>query len=174
MTTRGIDFTKLELRDALDFAILIEEEAQERYLEFAAQMDTHHTPEAAEFFRFMAENEAKHGEELGARRQALFGAEPRAVHRGMLFDVEAPDYDRARAFMSPRQAMEAALASEEKAHEFFVSVLPQIANADVRKLFGELRDEELVHQDLVWRELEKLPPDPEIGPDDFADEPVAH
>jgi rubrerythrin len=76
--------------------------------------------------------------------------------------------------MSARRAMEAALASEEKAHDFFVAVLPLLRDASVRTLFEELREEERVHQDLVWRELENLPPDPDILPDDFADEPVAH
>ena len=33
----------------------------------------------------------------------------------MIFDVEAPDYDEARAFMTPRQALEAALRAEKKA-----------------------------------------------------------
>ena len=41
MATRGIDFQTLSLMDALDLAILIEDEAQERYEDFAAQMDQH-------------------------------------------------------------------------------------------------------------------------------------
>jgi rubrerythrin len=174
VSTRGLEFSNLSLRDALDLAILVEAEAEERYIEFAQQMEIHHTPEAAEFFHFMARNEAKHGAELATRRQELFGTAPVAVDRGMLFDVEAPEYDRARAFMTARQAMETALASEEKAHDFFVAALPRIQNADVHALFVELRDEEILHQELVWRELEKLPPDPpDVHPGDFADEPVA-
>ena len=37
MATRGIDFRALSLKDALDLAVLIEQEAEERYEEFAAQ-----------------------------------------------------------------------------------------------------------------------------------------
>ena len=85
-----IDFTTLDLQDALDLAILVEEEAQERYVEFVSQMQQHHTPEAAEFFQTMAGNEEKHGEELRKRRQALFGDAPPRVSRAMLWDVEAP------------------------------------------------------------------------------------
>lgn len=173
MSTRGIDFTRLSLQDALDLAILIEEEAQERYEEFAHQMATHNTPEAARFFTYMAANEAKHGADLAARRQMLFKNAAIAVTRAMLFDIEAPDYDQARAFMSPRAAMQAALQSEEKAHAFFVSALPSIQNAEVKALFTELRDEEVVHQDLVRAELAKLPADPDVLGDDFADDPVA-
>jgi len=172
MATR-IDFAGLSLMDALDLAVLIEDEAKERYEDFAAQMEQHRTPEAATFFRLMAVNEAKHGQELAARRSQLFGTAPGTVTRAMIFDVEAPDFDAARAFMSPRQAMKAALASEVKAHAFFVAALPALKDAKVRALFEELRDEEVEHQDLVKAELAKLPPDSGLSDDDFVDEPAA-
>jgi len=172
-TAAKLDFARLSLQDALDLAILIEEEAQERYHELAAQMDAHDTPDAGRFFRYMAQNEQKHGAELAARREALFGGSPRTVSRAQLFDVEAPDYDEARAFMHPRQAMQAALRSEEKAHAFFVAALPGLQDAAVRALFEELRDEETVHQQLVLTEIAKLPVGPDADPSDYADEPVA-
>jgi len=168
-----IDFASLSLMDALDLAVLIEEEAKERYEDFAAQMEQHRTPEAAKFFRLMAVNEAKHGMELAERRVQLFGDAPRSVTRAQIFDVEAPDFDEARAFMSPRQAMKAALASEVKAHAFFVAALPALKDAKVRALFEELRDEEVEHQNLVKAELAKLPPDSGLSDDDFVDEPAA-
>ena len=173
MTTRGIDFKALSLKDALDLAVLIEQEAKDRYEEFAAQMDQHRTPEAAAFFRFMALNEAKHGEELAARRASLFGNVPAGVTRAMIFDIEAPDYDAARAFMSPRKAMEAALASEVKAHAFFMAAMPSIQDQSVKLLFQELSGEEVQHQDLVKAELAKLPPDSGLSDEDFVDEPAA-
>lgn len=173
MATRGIDFATLSLMDALDLAILIEEEAEERYLDLAAQMEQHRTPDAARFFRFMASNEAKHGLELSARRAERFSDAPRVVSRSMIFDIEAPDYDTARAFMSPRKAMEAALASEVKAYDFFVAALPALKDADVRSLFEELRNEEVEHQELVTLELGKLPPDSGLSDEDFVDEPSA-
>jgi rubrerythrin len=168
-----IDFASLTLMDALDLAILIEDEAKERYEDFAAQMEQHRTPEAATFFRLMAGNEAKHGQELADRRSQLFGGLTPTVTRAMIFDVEAPDYDEARAFMSPRQAMKAALASEVKAHAFFVAALPALKDAKVRALFEELRDEEILHQTLVKAELAKLPPDSGLSDEDFVDEPAA-
>ena len=173
MATPGMDFSRLSLQDALDLAILIEEEAKERYEEFAHQMQLHRTPAAARFFTYMAENEEKHGTALSARRISLFGDTARKVTRAMIFDIEAPDYDQARAFMRPRQAMEAALASEEKAHAFFVSTLPAIQDPQVKALFEELRDEELEHQALVKTELAKLPPDSKLSDEDFVDEPAA-
>ncbi len=171
---KTLDFATLSLKDALDLAVLIEEEARERYLEFADQMEIHHTQEAASFFRTMAENEAKHGEELSKRREATFPGEPRGVSRSLLWDVEAPDYDAARAFMSVRQAMEVALAAEGKAHDFFQWALPHVKNADVSRLFEELRDEESHHLELVRAQLAKLPLESEADANDYADEPVGH
>jgi rubrerythrin len=169
-----IDFKTLSILDALDLAILVEEEAQERYVELAEQMEQHHTPEAGEFFRTMARNEEKHGAELRERRQRLFAGQPRRVTRSMLWDVEAPDYDEARAFMSARQAMGVALRAETKAHEFFVKALPGITNEEVHALFEELRDEEVLHQTLVREALRNLPPGPEPDAETYEDEPVAH
>jgi rubrerythrin len=171
-STRGIDFEHLTLKDALDLAILIEEEACERYGEFVDQMEMHDTADTARFFRFMAGNEEKHRAALATRRRELFADAPTTVTRAMLFDVEAPDYDEARAFMTVRQALAAALRAEEKAHAFFEAAIPRIREASVRALFEELRAEEVGHQALVRREIANAPPDPEIASESFADEPV--
>lgn len=168
-----IDFEKLNLKDALDLAILIEEEAGERYLEFAEQMENQRTAEAALFFRTMIVNEAKHGEELSKRRRALFGDEPRRVDRSLLWDVEAPEYEKARAFMSDRDALEVALQSERKAQAFFAEAVKHVSNPEVKRLFTQLGEEEVLHEQLVARELSRLPPSSGIDPSDYADEPVA-
>lgn len=170
----AIDFATLSLVDALDLAILIEDEARERYEEFADQMDQHHTPEAASFFRQMAVNETKHGTELTERRVALFPDTPRRVTRDMLWDVEAPGFDEARMFMSAHDAMDVALAAEVKAHDYFAAALEHVTNEDVRALFAELRDEEIEHQEMVKAATAKLPPRPPANPEDYADEPVGH
>ena len=170
--TRKLDFGTMSLMDALDLAILVEEEARDRYLEFVDQLELNHTREAAKFFRFMAQNETRHGEEISKRRQALFGDRPRWVTREMLWDVEAPDYDQARTSMSTRAAVLAALASEEKAHAFFVAAIPHVKEPEVLALFEELRDEELYHRDLVRQQLGELGPDADEKWD-TSDEPVA-
>lgn len=170
----AIDFATLSLVDALDLAILIEDEARERYEEFAHQMTVHHTPDAAAFFRDMAVNETKHGTELTERRQGLFPNEPRRVTREMLWDVEAPGFDDARMFMSVHDAMDVAMAAEVKAHDYFAAALEHVSNPDVKALFTELRDEELEHQEMVQAATAKLPPRSTVDPDDYADPPVAH
>ena len=170
--SQDLDLSKLSLKDALDLAVLVEEEARERYEEFADQMETHHTKEAATFFRFMAANETKHGQDLADRRKVLFGDAPRTVSRLQFFDVEAPDYDEARAFMSPRQAMAVALQCEVKAEAFFVEALNHVTDPDVQKLFSELRIDETHHKALVDAEIAKLPPASPVDDEDYVDEPV--
>ena len=169
----SIDFDGLSLRDTLDLAIYVEEEAKERYEDFAQQMDAHHTPEVAEFFRFMAANELKHAEKLSAQRGSLFGSEARTVDTSILFDVEAPDFDAARAFMSVRAALDVALESEVKAYAFYDAALPDISDPEVKELFTELREEEERHMELVKATRAKIPKDDGFDPDDFVDGPVS-
>jgi len=168
-----LDPSALDMRDALDLAILVEEEARERYEEFVLQMEATESADPAAFFRHMAENESKHGKALAEKRRALFGDAPRRVDRSMLWDEEAPAYETVRAFMTVRQAMEVALGAEKKAQSFFTSARASVRDAGVAALFEELGREELMHQELVERELAKLPPAPLAVAEDYADEPVA-
>lgn len=170
---RNINFERLSLQDALDLAIMVEEEASERYGELAAQMETHHTPEAAEFFKFMVINETKHGDELSARRKQLFGDAPRNVDSSMIWEVEAPEYESVRVFMTAQDALAVALRAEQKAYRFFESAVKHVTDAEVRTLFEELKHEEIEHEDLVRKELAKLPADSKVDVSDYADEPVA-
>jgi rubrerythrin len=172
-TLMGIDFDALSLKDALDLAILIEEEAKERYEDFADQMEIHHTPEAARFFHWMARNEEKHRAELSERRRSIFGGDAPRVTRGMLFEVEAPEFDEVRVFMSPREALQVAFRAEKKAWAFFSEAAPRIHDRAVKELFTELRDEEAHHERLVLAELEKTAPESALKHADVADDPVA-
>jgi rubrerythrin len=167
-----IDFAQLSLQDALDLAILIEDAAKERYEEFAQNLAVHHSPEAAGFFTTMAGNEAKHGAELLARRRALFGTASARVTRDMLWDVEAPGYDQPRMFMTPRDAMEVALESEVKAHDFFDAALAYVQDPQVRSLFEELRGEETDHQRMVRDMMSTLPVESDANAAYDPDEPI--
>lgn len=168
----GVNFEALTLKDALDLAVLIEEEARDRYEELAAQLILHRTPSAAQFFTKMVRIEELHRSQLLEQRKKQFGEQPIAVRREMIFDVEAPEYDEARINMTQRQALDVALRSEQKAHKFFVSVLASVQNPEVRKLFEELCDEELEHQNMVKAEMAKLPPAPPHEGVDVGDEPA--
>ncbi len=157
MPTR-LDFATLDLMDALDLAVLIEEEACDRYKMFVAQLGHRFTGDAASVFASMAENEAKHGKELAKIRKPLFGDIPVRVSRDDLFDVEAPDQGAPRSNMSTLRAFEVALSSEQKAFDFYDQALAHVTNPDIRALFAELRDEEREHVRMVREAIADLPP----------------
>ena len=146
-----IDVSRLNLQDVLDMAVLIEKEAEERYLLFAEQIGKRYPGDAADFFAMMARNEQKHGVDLAERRRLLFGNAPSRV-AGMMkgAEVEAPEMGKAVRYMTPRHALEVALASETKAYEFYDRALANdIQDPGARNLIKDLRDEEAEHQRLL-------------------------
>ena len=165
--TTSLDLSKLSLMDALDLAILIEEEARQRYEMFASQLSGYG---AGTFFASMAENEAKHGTELLEQRMALFGKAPMNLKLSDLYDVEAPEMGAPRRGMSTVQAFELGLAAEKKAYDFYDMALPGVTDPEVKKLFTELRDEETEHVEMLQNAMAKLPPSASIeienDPDD--------
>ena len=171
--SHSIDFNALSLRDTLDLAIAVEEEAKVRYDDFAEQMDAHRTPEAAKFFRFMAANEIKRAQKLSAQRSKLFGDEPNTADTSALYEIEAPEFDAARAFMSMHAALDVAMQAEVKAWQFYDGALPLIEDPKVKELFIELREEEKRHQEMIEEARAKMPKEGDFDPDDFVDEPAA-
>ena len=146
-----LDISTLNLQDVLDVAVLIEKEAEERYLAFAEQLGKRYPGDAVDFFTMMARNEHKHGVDLAERRRLLFGNSPTRVADMMKgSEVEAPELEKAVRYMTPRHALEVALASEIKAYEFYDQALGNdIQNPEARNLIRELRDEEAEHQRLL-------------------------
>ncbi len=157
MSTR-LELSKLNLMDALDLAKLIEMEAHHRYHMFASQLGRSGGYDAGAFFATMAENEAKHGRELDARRKTLFGDAPARVTLDDLFDVEAPEMGAPRRGMSTVQAFKVGLAAEQKAYDFYDMALPGVTDPEVRALFTELRDEETAHIEMLRVTMAQLPP----------------
>lgn len=156
--TTSLDLSKLSLMDALDLAILIEEEARQRYEMFASQIGRRGSGhDAGSFFASMAENEAKHGTDLLERRMALFGKVPMKLKLDDLYDVEAPETGAPRRGMSIVQAFEVGLEAEKKAYDFYDKALPGITDPEVKTLFTELRDEETEHVEMLREEMAKLP-----------------
>jgi len=166
-----LDLSKLDLMDALDLATLIEYEAYRRYKTFAEQLGRRGGHDPGAFFASMAQNEAKHGRDLEARRKSLFGDAPMRVTLDDLFDVEAPDAGAPRRNMSVVRAYEIGLAAERKAYDFYDTALPGITDPEVRALFTELRDEETEHVEMLRSGMAKLPPEAGDGPEVDLDEP---
>lgn len=143
----NIDFGKLTLRGALDFAILIEEDAELRYRDFARAVSD---PQAAAFFREMVANESKHRRQLEARRTLLFRhLEPRIEISVLDEPVEGPGEGEVPEAIGVREAMEVALRAERRAWEFYDRAIPELADPDVRSFFEELREEEVEHQEML-------------------------
>jgi rubrerythrin len=163
----SLDLSKLSLMDALDLATLIEEEARQRYEMFASQLGGYG---AGSFFATMAENEAKHGTDLLARRIALFGKTPMKLKLDDLYDVEAPDMGAPRRGMSTIQAFEVGLAAEKRAYDFYDMALPGITDPEIRALFTELRDEESEHVEMLREKMAKLPPSASIETENDPDD----
>src|SRR5574337_363910 len=86
---KKLDIPALNLQDALDLAVLIERQAEERYLMFVDLLGQRYSGDAADFFAMMARNERRHGEQLLARRRKLFGGAPMCVTADMICDEEA-------------------------------------------------------------------------------------
>lgn len=163
-----LDFSTLDLQDALDMAVLIEKEAEERYLSFADKIGQRYPGDAANFFTMMSRYEQRHGIEIAERRHLLFGNAPSRVSKSMIADdIEAPETGKSVRYMSPREALEVAMESEIKAYKFYDGILPIIQDAEVRKLISGLRDEEAGHQALLngkraeYREMSEQDFDPE-------------
>ncbi len=165
-----VDFATLSLKDALDLAVLVEKEAEERYQKLSGMVGGRYAGDAGDVFREMARNEARHCAELEGRRRELFGDAPRAVSLDALDGVEAPDWTEVRVFMSARQAMELAAADERKAHDFYDRASLHTKDAAVRKLFEDLRAEESRHEETLRRKMKDLPTGPDVDTE-LADEP---
>jgi rubrerythrin len=165
-----IDYATLDLQDALDLAVLIEEEAEERYKTFSKLVGGRYPGDAADVFKMMAANEQKHCEQLAERRKKLFGRAKRRVSLDMLDDVEAPDRGAPRTFMSARDAMEVAIEAEEKAFDFYGDAAAHVKDKAVKKLFLELQAEEKEHRALLKKRIAKLPKGPDVEESE-ADEP---
>ncbi len=161
MPTR-LNFATLDLMDALDLAVLIEMEAYKRYRMFTEQLGRRFPGDAASVFASMAENEAKHGRDLETRRKAMFGEVPMRVSLDDLFDVEAPGMEATRSNMSPLRAFQVALASEQKAYDFYDQALGHVSHPEIKALFTELRDEETEHVRMVREAMANLPPGSDV------------
>jgi erythrin-vacuolar iron transport family protein len=161
-----INFSQLNLMDALDIAILVEIEAFDRYTLFTSHLGHRYPDDASSIFRRMADSEKKHADELSLRRKKLFGNAPVEVNKDLIFDVEAPEIGSPRWNMSPFKAFQLILSSEEKSYAFFDQALDYIKDPEVHALFSELRDEEAEHARMISDFIEALPPEAYIDLED--------
>ncbi len=154
MPTR-IDFATLDLRGAFDMAIMIEEDAQVRY-ERLCRMIPDDVDGPGAVFRMMARAESRHRSELEARRHVLFRGARRIAISVLDEGVERPDVDEDDLPRTAREALVAALEAEKRAFRFFDEAIPHLADAEVRRFFLELREEETEHQAILEERIRRL------------------
>lgn len=147
------------LTEFMALALLMETEAAQRYAEFADAMEMHNNPEVADLFRRLADVEARHAQQIMAE---MGWREAPALPPGKpSWDgFEAPETtsaDEVHYLMQPYQALQLALASEQRAEQFFARLV-RVAKVDsVRKAARELRAEEREHVALVQAWMKKVP-----------------
>jgi rubrerythrin len=150
-----IDFAELDLRGALDFAILIEEDAQLRYERLSRALGDD-AGGAGGVFRMMIGTEAGHRRELMARRAALFGDAAARIEISVLDEgVEGPDAEDELP-RTAREALAMSAAAERHAYEFYKAALPCLRDASARAFFEGLMAEELEHEAVLRNELVAL------------------
>ncbi len=146
----------------LAHALAIEEKAALRYRELAEQMDVHHNPDTARLFGELAAAEAEHA----ARVRQLIGT--RALPELMPWhyrwhEAESPEaspYDAAHYRMTPRHALELALAAERRAERFFAAVAAHAGEAGVAAMAHDFAAEEALHAERIATALDRLPEAP--------------
>ncbi len=147
-----MDFAKLKPQDVLDIAMFAEQEAEEQYGQLAAAMEAGSNGEVADFFRRMAAREQRHREQVAARRQALYADARANVANRAVWDVEAPHDAVIDPAMPIGDAFAIALASEQRAHDFYAGALEFLVEPSVAALFEELRQAEIEHTRMLEAE----------------------
>jgi rubrerythrin len=157
------------LEEFMALALAMENEAVERYSEFADAMETHNNREVAALFRKMAGYEAKHAAQI--MFEMNWTQAPPVPAGAMSWPgYEAPETvpsGDVHYLMQPWHALQLALAAEQRAEKFFAQLAAVAPNEAIRRAALELQAEETEHVNLVKEWLEKVPP-----PDrNWADDP---
>ncbi|KAB2917371.1 MAG: rubrerythrin [Hyphomicrobiaceae bacterium] len=148
------------LADLFAVAFQIEADAVERYEVLAAQMETHNNPDLAAIFRDLARAEAIHRDEI-RRLAGDIDVVSRAREVAKWSRGESPeevDLGAAHYMMTPRHALELALAGEQRALAFFQAAAASASDPQIKRMAEEFVEEEAEHVNLVHRLLAKYPP----------------
>ncbi len=157
------------LDEFMALALLMENEAAQRYSELADAMETHNNRDVAELFRRMAAIEAKHAQKIMTEMKwRTAPAVPIGLQSWSGFESpETTPGEDVHYLMHPYHALQLALAGEQRAEQFFARLVTLAKVATVRKAARELRDEEREHVTLVKAWMKKVPK----PATDWADDP---
>jgi len=154
-------------------AYAMELEAQERYAQFAEQLDTHNNRAVAEMFRKLSHIESLHARRiLEAMQWPSLPALPPTPGWESAEAPETAPQDAVHYLMQPWHALEIALRCELQAQKYYEDIAAGDAPPGVRKAALEMADEEREHVRLV-RDWMRRVPQPEAGWDEDPDPPRA-
>jgi rubrerythrin len=144
------------MEEFLAHALAIEAEAAERYRQLAKLMQAHHSRDVAECFLRLAQMEGEHHDSVRARAAgralpALASTEYRWI------DPQSPEsapLDPAHQPKTPRDALQIALANEERAWRFFERIVASPGYGhEVRAMAKEFAAQEEEHMEYLERML---------------------
>jgi rubrerythrin len=152
------------LAELYGHALAIEREAAARYDEFARFMEDHDNVPVARLFARLAGLEREHAARIEARAGTA-GVPPTETWEHSWIDARAPEttaHEFLFRLMSPRDALELALAAEERARDWFERVCDASTDPQVRAFAASLAQEEGEHVAWVRRALDAEPdPNPD-------------
>jgi rubrerythrin len=147
------------LEEFMALALAMENEAVDRYTEFADVMEVHNNNEVAAMFRTMAGYEAKHATQIMTEMgwQQAPDVPREAMSWSSLESPEAVPIDEVHYLMQPWHALQLALAAEQRAEAFFGELARAAGSEPVRAAALEMQAEEAEHVELVKAWLAKVP-----------------
>ena len=156
------------LADLFAIAYQIEADAVERYNLLADQMETHNNPELVTVFRDLARAEGIHRDEI--RRLAgdidVIGHARKITKWNRGESPEEVNLTDAHYMMTPWHALQLSLGGEQRALDFFTSIVQTAKDPKIKKMAEEFMEEEAEHVNLVHRLLRKYPQPPGSWPQD--------
>ncbi len=155
-----------DLPELMAQAYAIEREAVERYGELADVLANHNNPEVAALFRRLASQEALHANEILRTMGWTHAPQARRLREA----PEAPPFEQAHYLMHPWHALQMALQAEQRAHDFFASLVERCPGAELRAAAQQLQQDERQHIELLQSWLQRVP-EPPPGWDDDPDPP---
>lgn len=156
------------LAELLAYALAIEEDAHERYMMLADQMEQHNNSELCALFLKLASHEEHHAQEIRDRAEGLELPYLTLSKLNWLGgdSPEAAELDEAHYLMTPWHALQMALKAEQRALAFFEDFVAATTDDELKRWGEEFRDEETEHVALVEELLQRYPKPAETWLDD--------
>lgn len=147
------------MAELLAHALALEIEAVERYVDLAELMESHNNQDVSELFMKMSEIEKLHVTEIQKqintrKLKRLAGIEYQWISAE---GPETTDPADLHYLMTPYQALSLALLNEQRACDYYKSVVTATTDKETRTLAAELAEEEEEHVALIRVWLAKYP-----------------